>query len=163
MVATLTGAIPELTFDEATRLIERKGEVVPAIRELLLKLAREKPEPATPPPPPVLPDLIALPFGFEAPRIIADGEVVKGSIMLARAKEANAVSGKTECEDFLAHQDEIPVELRGKVVFVFAGWQRPDDSGIVAIVYWDVDRWVQDWGWLGRGWRGRRRPVRRSA
>lgn len=167
LTATLVAAIPDLSHEEAQCLIGKKKEVISAVQETLRRLARSETLAEKPvAPPPALPDLIVLPFDFEAPRIIADGEVVSGTTILERVKAANAVSGKAECEDFLAHananENGIPAELRGKVVFVFVGWRHPGGPGGVAVVYWNDGRWVQSWRWLVSDWRGRSRPVRRS-
>ncbi len=118
------------------------------------------------PPPPGLPEVINLTLGgrsYEVPRIIPDGKVVNGRLILASAKEVKAILGKEDGEHFLAHQDEVPVELREKVVFVFVDWRRPGESEYVAIVGWGGGRCVQCWGWLGGDWDALHRPVRRSA
>lgn len=167
-LAALVKAAPRDLTDEIMLRWSEDGEgLTRALRTVLIESREEelKSEPAVPPPP-ALPDLIVLPFGFDAPRIIADGDAVSGPIMLERAKEANATSGKKECEDFLAHananENGIPAELRGKVTFVFVDWRHPDNPEYVALVYWFGDRWVQDWGWLDYAWLGHDRPVRRS-
>ena len=80
-----------------------------------------------------------------------DEESVVGHTMVDRSKETNANLGKEDGEHILKHQDEIPVALRGKVVFVFPDWRHPDDPEFAFYVYWGGDRWVQVWGWLGRG------------
>jgi len=141
---------------EAAYLIEQLDEAEAALRAILPRSSEAALTPSA------LPDTIVLPFGYEAPRIVAEGDVVSGPTMLERAKEANAVSGKAECEDFLAHQAEIPVECRGKIVFVFTEWRHPGRPGCVAIVFWGGDCWVQYWRWLAFGWNGHHRPVRRS-
>jgi len=163
LMAGLGQQLSSLSVEEIDCLHSRCDKLVQEFGALASKLGA--PESAAPPLSPVVPDLIVL-FGYEAPRIIADGEVVNGLTMLERAKEANAVSGKAECEDFLAHananESEILAGLRGKVVFVFAGWWHPNGFERVAIVYWDGGRWIQYWGWLCYSWDERRRPVRRS-
>lgn len=164
LAATLVAAIPDLSHEEAQCLIGKKKEVIAAVQETLRRLARSETVAQKPVSPPfLLDDLIVLPFDYEAPRIIADGDVVSEATMLERAKAANATSGQKECEDFLAHQSEIDPALRGKVVFVFVDWRRhPGSPGDVAAVYWGGGRWVLRWGWLGIGWYGLYRPVRRS-
>ncbi|MFH1946935.1 MAG: hypothetical protein ABIJ23_02135 [Candidatus Magasanikbacteria bacterium] len=87
---------------------------------------------------------------------------VKGDTMVIRAKEMNANLGKEEGEHLLKHQDEIPVALRGKIVFVFTDWRLPGVPVRVAYVYWDDDGWVQGWHWLGLDWYGLVRVLRRK-
>jgi hypothetical protein len=92
-----------------------------------------------------------------------DGGSVIGHAMVNRAKEMNANLGKDDGEHILKHQDEIPVALRGKVVFVFPDWRRPDNPGGAYCICWRDDEWVQYWYWLGRGdWDGDDRVLRRK-
>ena len=89
---------------------------------------------------------------------------VNGHIMVKRAEEMGANLGKEDGEHLLKNQGDIPVELRGKVVFIFTNWRHPDDSEDVAYVYWgeDSQRWVQDWDWLVYDWDGFVRVLRRK-
>ncbi|MEK7065347.1 MAG: hypothetical protein AAB963_02785 [Patescibacteria group bacterium] len=89
---------------------------------------------------------------------------VNGHIMVERAEEMGANLGKDDGEHLLKNQGDIPVELRGKVVFIFTNWRHPDDSEDVAYVYWgeDSQRWVQDWDWLVYDWDGFVRVLRRK-
>lgn len=91
-----------------------------------------------------------------------DEQSVPGSTMVERAKDMNANLGKDDGEFLLKHQQEIPVALRGKVAFVFTDWRIPDDPGHVAYVDWNGSRWVRNWRWLGRDWRGDDRVLRRK-
>lgn len=95
-----------------------------------------------------------------------DEKSVVGHTMVERAKEMNANLGEDDGQHLLDHQSEIPVALRDKVVFVFTDWRHPDSSGHVYYVYWDDDRWVEDWGWLGDDFdedcRVLRRKIRRK-
>ncbi|MBU1615803.1 hypothetical protein KJ693_10930 [bacterium] len=91
-----------------------------------------------------------------------DEKSVVGHTMVERAKEMNANLGDDDGQHLLDHQSEIPVALRDKVVFVFTGWRRPDDSEHVYCVYWDDDRWVVHWRWLGRDFYERFRVLRRK-
>jgi hypothetical protein len=80
-----------------------------------------------------------------------DEKSVVGHVMVDRAKEMNANLGKEDGEHILKYQDEIPVALRGKVVFIFPDWRHPDDPENAFFVYWSGDEWIQFWGWLGDG------------
>ncbi len=91
-----------------------------------------------------------------------DGGSVRGDTMVSRAKEMNANLGKEDCEFLLAHKDEIPAALRGKVVFIFPDLRRPGGREGVAFLGWDVDGWVVGFRWIGRGWNGRDRLLRRK-
>ena len=89
---------------------------------------------------------------------------VNGHIMVERAEEMGANLGKDDGEHLLKNQGDIPVELRGKVIFTFTDWRRPGDSGYVADVYWDGGsrRWVRDWYWLDYDWHRQDRVLRRK-
>ena len=77
-----------------------------------------------------------------------DGGVVKGDVMVERAKKMNANLGSDDGQHLLDHQDEIPEALRGKVVFIFTDWRHPAYSEGVYYVHWNGDRWVGPWYWL---------------
>jgi len=91
-----------------------------------------------------------------------DEKSVRGNVMVDRVKKMNAHLGEDDGNNLLEHQADIPVALRGKVVFVFTDWRHPDDSGLVYYVYWDGRRWVQDWHWLEVDWNGCYRVLRRK-
>ena len=92
-----------------------------------------------------------------------DKESVVGHTMVERAKEMlSAHLGEDDGRYILDHQDEIPAVLRGKIVFVFTDWRRPDYSGHVYYVCWDDVRWIQDWGWLDGDWGDYYRVLRRK-
>ena len=91
-----------------------------------------------------------------------DEKSVIGDMMVERAKEMNANLGEDDGKFLLNNQQDIPVALRGKVVFVFTEWRRPDDSQGVAYVDWCGGRWVRDWDWLGYGWDAYARVPRRK-
>jgi len=83
-----------------------------------------------------------------------DEKSVRGTVMVDRAKEMSAHLGADDGRHLLDHQDEIPVALRGKIVFVFTDWRHPGGSVNVYYVYWSGSRWVRDWDWLDFGWDG---------
>ncbi|MDP3244691.1 MAG: hypothetical protein Q8M83_03485 [bacterium] len=93
-----------------------------------------------------------------------DEKSVTGSTMVKRVKKMNANLGQDDGEHLLKHQDQIPVQLRGRVVFVFTDWRHPVDYGNVAYVYWIGGRWIRGGDWLGNGahWGGLARVLRRK-
>jgi hypothetical protein len=94
---------------------------------------------------------------------LRDGEDhVVGHTMVERAKAMNANLGEDDGQYLLDNQQDIPVALRGKVVFVFTDWCHPDDSDFVYYVYWSGDQWVRDWNWLGLHWDDLARVLRRK-
>lgn len=175
IVRALPSVITRLpNIEETLRLAGKDREkLADGLLHVLLSFTGETkqalPEVASPPPAPEpLPDVIELSLGgriYRAPRIIADGEVVGEPVMLARAKERRATSGREDCKWFLSHQDEInaqiPIKRRGEFIFVFTEWHLPVGSGRVALVCWDSARWVQDYGRRGSGWSSHSRPVER--
>ena len=92
-----------------------------------------------------------------------DEESVPGDVMVSCAKEMGANLGKDDCDHLLAHQNEIPVALRGKIVFVFPDMRSPGDRGYVAYLYWLGGRWVVGFYWLGGVWVGSYRVLRRKS
>jgi hypothetical protein len=91
-----------------------------------------------------------------------DEKSVVGHTMVERAVEMNANLGEGDGQYLLDNQQDIPVALRGKVVFVFTGWRHPDNSEDVYYVYWSVDRWVRDWHWIVCRWDVDGRVLRRK-
>lgn len=89
-------------------------------------------------------------------------KLVVGHTMVERAKTLNAHQGKSEWEWLLANQANIPVALRGKVVFVFTDDRHPDFSAYIYCVYWNGGRWVGVWFWLGSAWDRICRVLRRK-
>ena len=82
--------------------------------------------------------------------------------MVERVKEMNAHLGNDDGQYLLDNQQDIPVALCGKVVFVFTDWHHPDYPMSVGCVFWCDDRWVRDWGWSDRNFDGRDRVLRRK-
>lgn len=91
-----------------------------------------------------------------------DENSVVGHKMVERAKEMSAHLGEDDGQHILEHQEDIPEALRGKVVFAFTDWRRPDGSDCVADVGWDGGRWRQDWDWLDDAFDSRYRVLRRK-
>jgi hypothetical protein len=54
-----------------------------------------------------------------------DGKAVVGHTMVERVKKMKANLGKDDGQYLLNNQRDIPVALRGEVVFVFTGWRGP--------------------------------------
>ncbi|MFA5128798.1 MAG: hypothetical protein WC445_02390 [Patescibacteria group bacterium] len=101
---------------------------------------------------------------YEILSFLREGEErVHGHTMVARAEKLGAYLGKEDCEFILAHQDEIPAALRGKIVFVFPDMRYPVGRECVAYLRWRGDRWYQYWGWLDVGWDDGARVLRRKA
>ena len=100
---------------------------------------------------------------YEILTLHKDGETyVKSDIMVERAVEMNANLGKDDGQHLLDHQDEIPVALRGKVVFVFTDWRHPGVPGRVYCVYWSGSRWVEGWSWFDSDFYEHCRVLRRK-
>lgn len=89
------------------------------------------------------------------------GSVV-GKVMVRRAKGMDANLGEDDGQYLLDHQEDIPVALRGKVVFIFPAWRHPGDSDYVACVGWYGDRWSRHWHWLGSDFCDGGRLLRRK-
>ncbi len=87
---------------------------------------------------------------------------VVGNVMVDRAKEMNANLGQEDCEHILEHQDEIPVVLRDRVIFIFPNRRSFDSPGRVFSVYWSRRRWAQGHPFLSPKsghWGGRARLL----
>ncbi len=92
-----------------------------------------------------------------------DEKSVKVDVMVARAKEMGAHQGREEREHLLNYQGDIPIALRGKVVFVFTDDRHPDGPGLVCDVFWRGSQWVRGWDWIDDGWFGCCRVLRRKS
>lgn len=100
---------------------------------------------------------------YEVLSYLHEGETsISCKTMVARAKEMGVDGSEEAGRHLLENQADIPVEFRGKVVFVFPDWRHPDGSSLIACVYWDDDRWVLGWRWAGHRWRGDVRLLRRK-
>lgn len=42
-------------------------------------------------------------------------------------------------------------------------WRNPGNPENVAYVYWNDDRWIQDWNWLDNDWNDNDRLLRRKS
>lgn len=102
---------------------------------------------------------------YELLSYVRAGETaVTGHTMLVRTKELGADLGQEDAEHILKHQNEIPAELRGKIILVFTDWRNPDFPGFVAYLdCYDDGRWILHWFSSGRDWRSRGRVVRRKS
>ncbi|MDP2631915.1 MAG: hypothetical protein Q8P30_04095 [Candidatus Uhrbacteria bacterium] len=82
--------------------------------------------------------------------------------MITRAKNMNAHLGEDDCEYLLDNQQDIPVSLRRKVVFVFTYWRGSGDSEDVCYVFWDHVVWFRSWDRGFSIWSGDYRVLRRK-
>lgn len=76
---------------------------------------------------------------------------VVGHTMVKRAKEMNANLGKEDGEYILKHQNDIPVALREKVVFIFSDWHPSGFPWDACFVCWLGGEWIRRWYSLGGG------------
>lgn len=100
-------------------------------------------------------DLELVPFLHEGKRPI------NGDTMRQRAVELNANLGLADAKFVLDHQDEIPVEFRGKYL-VFTGTLLRYSGGYprVAALFWYGSRWCLNFDWLAYDWDARGRLLR---
>jgi hypothetical protein len=113
---------------------------------------------------PSLVDVISLNLGdraYEIPSIIADGEIVGRNEILARIKREDAELGKDDGQWFKKYQDDIPMVLRERLVYIFTMWRHPEHPDFIALLFWGGDRLLQYWAAIGYDWNSRHRPVRR--
>jgi hypothetical protein len=97
---------------------------------------------------------------YEILSFLQGEERVRGNIMVARAKDMNAHLGEDDGEYILAHQEDIPSSLRGKITFVFTDWQHL--YGRLGVVGWSGDRWVLGTFSQGDFWTYPARVLRRK-
>lgn len=103
---------------------------------------------------------------LEFVRFLTAGEqLVNGDVMRSRAVTLKANLGLTDGQYILDHQDEIPVEMRGKYIILTGTKVRsPDGRLLVAYLYWDGGRWYLGFRWIGDVWYDSDRlPRRKSA
>lgn len=101
-------------------------------------------------------DLELVPF-------LRDGEPsVIGEEMARRARvEFDADYGQHDAEYMLEYQDEIPVEFRKYyLVFTATVWVVSRRYRYVPYLYWDGERWILYFYWLGRDFGSGGRLVR---
>lgn len=63
-------------------------------------------------------------------------------------REKNANPKKDDGDYILKHQQDIPVALRGNVIFVFSNWCSAESWKNSDYCFWQVERWVRCWAWL---------------
>ncbi|MDO8505952.1 MAG: hypothetical protein Q7S48_05280 [bacterium] len=91
-----------------------------------------------------------------------DEKSVKGSTMVACAKEANAHLGKEDGRNLLDNWQDIPAAF-DNISFVFTDWPHPGHPEGITIIYRNGDHWIRRWGWLDRGWDGDYRVLCRKS
>ena len=99
---------------------------------------------------------------IEFPTFLVGGESsIYGTVLRQRAVEQKANLGLVDLKRVLAEQGKLPTELRGKYL-VFAGTLLRGSGGglCVPFLYWDGDRWVLGFGWVGGGFDGDGRLAR---
>lgn len=112
-----------------------------------------------------IPEIIILKLGdreYELVSFLEAGETsIDGNEMVLRAERLNANNGEDDGSFILAHQAEIPVDLREEIALVFPDWRNPGDPRDVAYSYWHVRQWVQHWRSFFIHWYDLDRLVRR--
>lgn len=90
--------------------------------------------------------------------------VIDGKKMRKCAVKLGANLGLSDGKCLLAHQEEIPTELRGKYIALPGTLGRGPSSHLhVAYLVWNGDRWCLSWRWLGLDWSGHDRLARRKS
>lgn len=113
----------------------------------------------------IVEDILASKEKLELIEFLEKGETLISSKELRkRAVKLKANLGIDDCEYFLNHQDEIPKEFRTKYL-VFPGTLLRDSGGRshVVFLYWSGGRWRLGFYWLGGGFGGNGRLVRRKS
>ncbi len=88
---------------------------------------------------------------------------VSGDVMVKRAKEMYADLGENEGRHILAHQDQIPIILRGKVMFIFPNWRHLYHSDRSYCIRWSGDKWIKDFfAYSDNDWSKSSRLLRRK-
>ena len=83
---------------------------------------------------------------YEILRFTQKDKKVDGWEMKKRAKKMGANLGEIDGRHILNHQDEIPVALRGKVLFVFPDWRCDVLFGHpMTFIYWVNGCWIENW------------------
>ena len=86
---------------------------------------------------------------FEIVKLLKkDEEYVKAYILSERTKDMMIKSGEEDALHILKHQEEIPVYLRNKVIFIFPNWHphRRDDH--LHFIGWNGKQWVKSGTWI---------------
>lgn len=100
---------------------------------------------------------------YEILKILKDGKKpVDGATLVACAIETQSSLGEDDGIHLLAYQEDIPVELRDNVNFVFTDWRHPDYPNKVCYVSWYKYLWDKDWALLEGLFYGPCRLLRRK-
>lgn len=172
IIATMVGAIPSLSFDEAKGIIGEKKPFVSEIREIFEKRRAELAAVSTrhklvPQGWTIVEDTkrkIVPIDELELFAFLKKGENwISSEEMRRRAKEAEADFGLDQAEYLLKNQGKIPEEYR-PFYLPFPGTvlRTPVGDLHVPCFHWDGDRWNLHFCWLGLGWNSRVRLLRRK-
>jgi hypothetical protein len=85
---------------------------------------------------------------YEIIRLVKKGEdTIGGEVMVDRIREAKAMIDEDDYRNIKEHQDGIPVELRGFIVFIFTGLKRDRrlDDREVSCFRWNRYHWIRQW------------------
>lgn len=74
-----------------------------------------------------------------------DEETIKGHELVSRVSKLKANHSKSDRQLVLTKQKDIPVAVRGKVLFVFIGDKSEGDPDLVCCISWYGFRWIEDW------------------
>ena len=88
-----------------------------------------------------------------------NGRTMKSFDLEKYLEEAKIINRCFSLEDalvkgWLANPSSYPEEFKGKAIFLWKSKQTSGDDTHVAYLYWDDDRVIVDWSWLGDGWYG---------
>lgn len=90
-------------------------------------------------------------------------DCIDGKTMRVRAVTLKANLGLFDGKRILDQQDKVPVEIRGKYIFLPGTLLRDSVGDLhVAYLYWDDERWCLNFYWLDRGWNAYDRLARRK-
>lgn len=104
------------------------------------------------------PPRLVEPADLHLSTFLDEGETyANGEEMLQRSINSvptcGPLAGQHQAEQLLEQQDQIPAELRDKViVFLATKWRGSDGARYVPYLYWLGSRWQLRFYWLGHGY-----------
>ena len=101
---------------------------------------------------------------YELLSVLQDGEHrVTGDIVVERAAEMKANTGREDARQLYRNIKDIPKELRGRVCIAFLDWRSESDSREVYCYRWVDGRWIHEEHDLEADWFPSTRVLRRKS
>ena len=128
-------ALTDLSFDQASALIESSARLVHLVKELQIEFAGRA----------------SIEFTVDGTKYRAlclhrpNERSIHADVLARRASEIETIANETQAERFIRFGDQIPEEVRDRILFFFTDWHPEGDRSYYYAVGWNNhhQRWEQ--------------------